>query len=77
MGRMGIKILSPIEFLENLPESAEFVCKNYLDKKLIYFEVLISESAKLVCKINPEMYSLVISGKETEILKIEHFSSST
>ena len=73
MERTGIKILLPSEFFQTLPEYAEFACKNYLDKKLVYFEILISESAKLVCKIEPEVYSHMISGKEIEISKIEYF----
>lgn len=73
MERTGIKILSPFEFFRNLPEYTEFACKNYLDKKLIYFEILINEDAKLVCKIEPKMYSRIISGKEARVLLIEQF----
>lgn len=73
MERTGIKIFSPFGFLQNLPEYTQFACKNYPDKKLIYFEIFINKDAKLVCKIEPKMYSRIISGKEAEVLTIEHF----
>lgn len=52
MNAAGVKMLSAEEFIKNIPDLAEFVWKRYPDKKAVYFEILLSDDEKLVCKMS-------------------------
>ncbi|MDO8600133.1 MAG: hypothetical protein Q7R73_00745 [bacterium] len=77
MERKGIAVLSPKEFMARVTDTAqEFVVKNYPDKKLVYFEILLNKNEKLVCKMSPDTYARLGKGLEAETQALELFQSA-